>query len=89
MWRECKTKIFEENSFREDRGCFQRSKNPCPLGHGSSIYDLQFEPEEKTVEYLQKNEHQEILQMIEKRNILWNLNKNLTSEKIDKILLKI
>ncbi len=53
------------------------------------LYDLQFEPEEKTVEYLQKNEHQEILQMIEKRNILWNLNKNLTSEKIDKILLKI
>jgi hypothetical protein len=63
------------------------------------LYDLQMKPKEEILEKLNKderyqdklikNQYQELLRMIEKRNVLWDLNKNLNQEKNKKDVLKI
>ncbi len=63
------------------------------------LYDLQMKPTKETLEKLNKderyqdklikNQYQELIQMIEKRDVLWDLNKNLNQEKNKKDVLKI
>jgi hypothetical protein len=42
----------------------------------SLLYDYQFQPTEETIHWLQEKNHQDILQMIEKRNVLFQLEKD-------------
>jgi hypothetical protein len=63
------------------------------------LYDVQMKLTEETLKKLNKNEryqdkliknqYQELLRMIEKRDVLWDLNKNLNQEKNKKDVLKI
>jgi hypothetical protein len=53
------------------------------------LYDLKFQPNQKTIHFLKKNNYQEIIQMIEKRDIFLNLNKGLIQENNKKNGLKI
>lgn len=53
------------------------------------LYDMKFQPNEKIMIWLQEEKHQEILKIIENREIFYNLNKNLFKEKESKNLLKI
>jgi ankyrin repeat protein len=41
------------------------------------LYDLQFQPNEETNIWLQENQYPDILPMIEKRDLLFQLNKNI------------
>jgi hypothetical protein len=53
------------------------------------LYDLNFQPNKKTIKWLQENQYQDILQMIEKRDVFFQLNKDIQqinkTEKIDKM----
>jgi ankyrin repeat protein len=41
------------------------------------LYDYQFQPNEQTIDWLQENKYQDILQMIEKRNLFFKLYQNI------------
>lgn len=42
------------------------------------LYDLKFQPNQKTMNWLQKNNHQDILEMIEKRNLFFKLQQEIS-----------
>jgi hypothetical protein len=43
------------------------------------LYDLQFQPNEETIYWLQENQHQDILPIIKKRDLFFQLNNNIKS----------
>jgi hypothetical protein len=55
------------------------------------LYDLEFKPNQKIIDFLKENNYQEIIEMIEKRDLYFKLNHNLENNKINnkKILTKI
>jgi hypothetical protein len=53
------------------------------------LYDMNLQLHEKIMIWLQEEKNQEILKMIEKKDIFYNLNKNLSKEKERKNLLKM
>jgi ankyrin repeat protein len=55
------------------------------------LYYLEFKPNQKIIDFLKENNYQEIIEMIEKRDLYFKLNNNLENNKINnkKVLTKI
>jgi ankyrin repeat protein len=52
------------------------------------LYDLEFQPNQKTIDFLKENECEKIIQMIEKRNLYFKLNEDIKNNS-KKVLTKI
>ncbi len=88
-------KIWEKMSEEQKQETFQSVCNAYQKKelHEKDIlfvlYELRFKPSQKLINNLKIKKQEEVLQMIEKRNVLWNLKGELSEENKSKNVFKI